>query len=510
MAVSVRARMNKPKIVKLVAQAMEELAQLALDQEATLWVVDRDLGTYVLNDAEYKRRFALHPTLENILKLLKSDGPIELSSLNDSFRVLPPRASHTEASKDSGIVYMTAIHLIHMFMDVEQWSMVFANIVSKAQVLEVLSTGELGSINGALQVMTAEFQISSPLVQTRETYFARHCRQLSNNTWIVVDVSLESIFPNPTARFIRKPSGCVIEEMRNGYSRVIWIEHVEVDYNTIHYLFRPLVTSGFAFCAKRWMGTLSRQCDRAAAFDYFNMLSNLSLLVVLVMQIHGRRRSLLKLADKMMRSYYAGVSTTTENAWKSIPLEGGEDIMVRTMLNEPETPGITIVVASTIWLPALPKDVFYFLRNGENRNQWDLLSLTSHTREVACLTTSLDPTNCVSIIETDKSSFIIYLQECRTNSTGSYVVYAPVDLFALNSVLTGDNPDRTKILASGFTILPDRPIMHGEEIGGTLLTIMFQIVDEEGSSPTYLPPRTIKTAFHLIKKTTSLIKTAVT
>ncbi|THG15810.1 hypothetical protein TEA_023670 [Camellia sinensis var. sinensis] len=351
--------------------------------------------------------------------------------------------------------------------------------------------------------MTAEFHVASPLVETRESYFARYCRQLGWNTWVVVDVSLESIFPNPAVRFVRKPSGCFIQGIGNGYSKVTWIEHTEVDNASVHYLFKPLVTSGFAFSAQRWVGTLARQCDRVAAFMDES-----------VMILRDGRKNLLMLADRMMRSYHSSVSSSPiENLWQPIPVDGGEDIMVTTKHNfgdDSQTPvGVYVTVATTIWVPAQPRHVFHFLRNGDHRNMWDLLSVNLNTREIAHVTTSRDLGNCVSIIAIDTSPLIFYMQESQTNSTGSYVVYAPVDILAVNSVLDGGDPDKVQMLSSGFAILPDRPTMHGEEIGGTLLTIAFQMLDESVSTRDYLPSSSVTTLYTIITRTAAMIRARV-
>jgi homeobox-leucine zipper protein len=47
--------------------------------------------------------------------------------------------------------------------------------------------------------------------------------------------------------------------------QVTWVEHVEVDDRSVHNLYKPLVNSGLAFGAKRWVGTLDRQCERLAS-----------------------------------------------------------------------------------------------------------------------------------------------------------------------------------------------------------------------------------------------------
>jgi homeobox-leucine zipper protein len=69
--------------------------------------------------------------------------------------------------------------------------------------------------------MTAEFQVPSPLVPTRENYFVRYCKQHADGTWAVVDVSLDNLrSPSPISRSRRRPSGCLIQELPNGYSKV--------------------------------------------------------------------------------------------------------------------------------------------------------------------------------------------------------------------------------------------------------------------------------------------------
>lgn len=68
--------------------------------------------------------------------------------------------------------------------------------------------------------MTAQFHLPSPLVRPREVYFARHSRQIDFNTWLVADVSLESVYPNPLVQFKRRPSGCLIHGLQSGLSMV--------------------------------------------------------------------------------------------------------------------------------------------------------------------------------------------------------------------------------------------------------------------------------------------------
>lgn len=88
----------------------------------------------------------------------------------------------------------------------------------------------------------------------------------------VVDVSLDSLRPSLTSKCRRRSSGCLIEELPTGYSKimivkVVWVEHTEVDDRSAHNIYRPLVNSGLAFGAKLWVGTLDRQYERLASFD---------------------------------------------------------------------------------------------------------------------------------------------------------------------------------------------------------------------------------------------------
>ena len=68
--------------------------------------------------------------------------------------------------------------------------------------------------------MTAEFQVPSPLVPTRENFFVRYCKKNADGSWVVVDVSLDGLRSCPIPRCRRRPSGCLIQELPNGYSKV--------------------------------------------------------------------------------------------------------------------------------------------------------------------------------------------------------------------------------------------------------------------------------------------------
>ncbi|KAL5978362.1 Homeobox-leucine zipper protein roc2 [Asimina triloba] len=341
-SLSGQSELEKPMVIELAVAAMEELVRMAQLGEP-LWVPGLDGSLEILNEEEYVRTFP------------RGIGP-------------KPFGLKSEASRESAVVIMNHISLVEILMDVNQWANVFSSIVSRALTAEVLSTGVAGNYNGALQVMSAEFQVPSPLVPTRESYFVRYCKQHSDGTWAVVDVSLDSLRPSPVLRCRRRPSGCLIQEMPNGYSKVTWVEHVEVDDRAVHSIYRPLVNSGLAFGAKRWVATLNRQCERLASV----MATNIPAGEFGVITNQDGRKSMLKLAERMVISFCAGVSASTAHTWTTLSGSGAEDVrvMTRKSIDDPgRPPGIVLSAATSFWLPVPPKRVFEFLRDENSRNE---------------------------------------------------------------------------------------------------------------------------------------------
>ncbi|KAH9796459.1 homeobox-leucine zipper protein MERISTEM L1 [Citrus sinensis] len=473
---------DKPMIVELAVAAMEEFLRMAQAGDP-LWT------DQVLNEDEYLRTFP------------RGIGPLGLRS---------------EASRESTVVIMNHVNLVEILMDVNQWSSVFCGIVSRAMTIEVLSTGVAGNYNGALQVMTAEFQVPSPLVPTRENYFVRYCKQHSDGTWAVVDVSLDNLRPSPTSKCRRRPSGCLIQELPNGYSKVIWVEHVEVDDRSVHNIYKPLVNSGLAFGAKRWVATLDRQCERLAS----SMANNIPAGDLCVITSPEGRKSMLKLAERMVTSFCTGVGASTAHAWTTLSATGSDDVrvMTRKSMDDPgRPPGIVLSAATSFWIPVPPRRIFDFLRDENSRSEWDILSNGGLVQEMAHIANGRDPGNCVSLLRVNSAnssqSNMLVLQESCTDSTGSYVIYAPVDIVAMNMVLSGGDPDYVALLPSGFAILPDGPGLNGGGIlevgsGGSLLTVAFQILVD--SVPTAkLSLGSVATVNSLIKCTVERIKAAV-
>ncbi|KAG2654360.1 hypothetical protein PVAP13_1NG485100 [Panicum virgatum] len=236
--------MERPMMAEMATRAMDELIRMAQAGEQ-LWArTGGPDGREVLNVDTYDSIF---------------------SKPGSSFR--GPDV-HVEGSRDSGLVFMSAIGLVDMFMDSSKWTEFFPAIVSNARTIDVLVNGMAGR-SESLVLMYEELHVMSPVVPTRELCFLRYCRQIEHGLWAIADVSVDlqprdARFGAPP-RSCRLPSGCLIADMANGYSKVTWVEHMEVeDRVPIHLLYRDRILSGAAFGAHRWLAALQRACERCA------------------------------------------------------------------------------------------------------------------------------------------------------------------------------------------------------------------------------------------------------
>lgn len=71
--------------------------------------------------------------------------------------------------------------------------------------------------------MQAEIQVISPLVPVRAVKFLRYCKQHAEGVWAVVDVSIHIPDGSNAHSYVyyrRLPSGCIVQDMPNGYPKV--------------------------------------------------------------------------------------------------------------------------------------------------------------------------------------------------------------------------------------------------------------------------------------------------
>uniref|UniRef100_A0ACD5XY39 Uncharacterized protein n=1 Tax=Avena sativa TaxID=4498 RepID=A0ACD5XY39_AVESA len=516
-------------LLELGLAAMEELVKVA-QVDDPLWLPSLDTGFETLNYDEYRRAFA---------------------------RVLGPSPAGfvSEATRDVGVVIVGSADLVNSLMDAARWSEMFPCVVARASTVEMISSGMGGTLNGTIQLMRAELQVLSPLVPIREVTFLRFCKQHAEGLWAVVDVSVDGVL-RPDAggaaagymgcRLL--PSGCVVEDMRNGYSKVTWVVHAEYDEAAAHELYRPLLRSGQALGARRWLASLQRQCE------YLAILCSSPLPSGGVDGGHHEaispvgRRCMLKLAQRMADNFCAGVCATAAQKWRRLDewrVEGGDQqqargggedkvrMMARQSVGAPgEPPGVVLSATTSVRLPGTPPQrVFDYLRDEQRRGEWDILANGEAMQEMDHIAKGQHHGNAVSLLRPNATSGnqnnMLILQETCTDPSGSLVVYAPVDVQSMHVVMGGGDSAYVSLLPSGFAILPDghnttptiappdngSPSVHGGSIGsntttGSLVTVAFQIL--VNNLPTAkLTVESVDTVSNLLSCTIQKIKSAL-
>ncbi|KAJ8755997.1 hypothetical protein K2173_024542 [Erythroxylum novogranatense] len=488
--------LEKSRIMEIVNQATEELQKMATAGDP-LWVRSVETGREILNYDEYIKEFGA----EN----------------SSSSR---PRRS-IEASRETRVVFVDLPRLVQSFIDVNQWKEMFPCLISKAANVYVICSGDGPNRNGAVQLMFAEMQMMTPLVPTREVYFVRHCKQLSPEKWAIVDVSIDKVEDNIDASLVKcrkRPSGCIIEDKSNGHCKVTWVEHLECQKSTVHTMYRTTVNSGLAFGAKHWIATLQLQCERLVFFMATNVPTKDSSGVATL----AGRKSILKLAQRMTQGFCRAIGASSYHTWNKVSSKTGEDIRVssRKNLNDPGEPlGVILCAVTSVWLPVSTHALFDFLRDDTRRNEWDIMSNGGPLQSIANLAKGQDRGNAVTIqaINSKENSMWVIQDSC-TNAYESMVVYAPVDITGMQSVITGCDSSNIAVLPSGFSILPDglesRPLVitsrqeeKGTE-GGSLLTMAFQVLTNT-SPATKLTAESVESVSTLIACTLRNIKTSL-
>lgn len=185
-------------------------------------------------------------------------------------------------------------------------------------------------------------------------------------------------------------------------------------------------------------------------------------------------------------------------------------IMTRKNVDDSgEPPGILLSASTSVWVPVSPRRLFDFLRDELMRSEWDILSNGGPMQEIANIFKGQDHSNSVSLLRSTamnaSQSSMLILQETSIDASGATVVYAPVDIPAMHSVMNGGDSAYVALLPSGFAILPD---VQGTEETGSLFTVAFQIL--VNSLPTAkLNVESIETVSNLISCTVQKIRAAL-
>ncbi|KAG2550313.1 hypothetical protein PVAP13_9KG230900 [Panicum virgatum] len=438
---------DRQQVLDLAATAADTLARMCRAGEP-LWVRRRGASSEVMVPDEHARMFS---------------WPVDGGKQGGGST---PAAARTEGSRDSAVVIMNSITLVDAFLDANKWMELFPSIVSKARTIQVINhgaaSGHLGS--GSLVLMQAEVQFPSPLVPAREVMFFRYCvHNAEEGTWSVVDFpaegfQLEALQTSSVVKCRRRPSGCIIQDMPNGYSSVVWVEHMEMvgEEKPLHQVFKDYVASGTAFGATRWISLLQRQCERLASELARNIADPR------VIHTPEARTNMMKLSQRMITTFCANISASGSQSWTALSESTEDTIRVTTRKNtDPGQPsGVILTAVSTSWLPFSHQQVFELLADEQQRCQLEILSNEGSLHEVAHIANGSHPRNCISLLRINAASnssqnVELLLQESSTHPNGgSLVVFGTVDVYAIQVTMSGGDPSYIPLLPLGFAIFP--------------------------------------------------------
>ncbi|PSS00172.1 Homeobox-leucine zipper protein [Actinidia chinensis var. chinensis] len=491
-------RLNKLQYsdISLMAQAIsnatEELSSLFLNE--TLWIKDPVDGRLVIHRETYEKTF----TRTNHLK---------------------SSSAWFESSKEKGFVRMNGVKLLEMLLDSTKRLDLFPTIITKEITLNDLITPTPGRQSGPLQLVYEQMHTLSPLLPPRDLYFLRYCHQIGEGSWMIVEVSYDifdgSQYMYPYLSW-RLPSGCLVRDMSNGCSMITWVEHVEVaDKSLTHRLYRDLIFHNLAYGAERWLFTLQRMCERFV----YEMMENRELGEVI--SLPEGRRSIMNLSQRMVKNLFANLTTKHTLDVPHLS-EKNTDVRVSVCksMGSGQSHALITNAVTSFWLPLPYQAVFDFLRDEKMRDQWDVLSHGIQFQEIAGISYGEHPGNCISIIQPliPSENNVLVLQESSVDPLGAIVAYAPIDRKYIEMVISGADSCNIPILPSGFIIASDgHPVpIDGAcsscataNPSGSLLTVVFQILACDASSPNELNMEMVTSVNALIRSTVENIKAAL-
>ncbi|XP_047331334.1 homeobox-leucine zipper protein HDG1-like [Impatiens glandulifera] len=409
---------EKLHFLDLAEKAMNELTIL-VNVNDPLWIEIVGEGGGVmesLNLGEYVKLFA--PCLE----------------------IKPDNNSTHYATRASGIIAANSSTILRALMDENQWPYLCQTIIGTSALIDIIQED-----NGTnLKMMYAELQALSSLIPVRKVKFIRFSRQVAEGVWGMVDVSVENSHDisetNPIINCRRFPSGCIVQDMPNGGSKVTWVEHLDFEENEFNHPLGVMCCSS-SFGAQRWLGSLKRQCLCLAIItsphDRISGMVNQS-----------RKRSMANMAHRMV-------------------VQVGETMVTIRNNNPGEPTGVVLSASKSFCMPISHQSLFNFLSHKHTRDGelMEVHSTIPIMRELVRIDKNNgDHLNRVSFLVTkvlhgNNQNSVPILQETQSDGSGSLLVYAQVTLEGMQTVMEGRDSSLVEILPSGFSIIPNTKLL---------------------------------------------------
>ncbi|KAG5587444.1 hypothetical protein H5410_047878 [Solanum commersonii] len=121
---------------------------------------------------------------------------------------------------------------------------------------------------------------------------------------------------------------------------------------------------------------------------------------------------------------------------------------------------------------------------------WDILTGGNNMIKLDRVLTGTFPGNNITIIQPyNMHKEMLMLEETSIDEMGAFLVYAPIELQAITSIVNGGDATKVPILPSGIIISPDGRLSSNRDDAanaqnGSILTVAFQILICDNNNPT--------------------------
>ncbi|KAM0908344.1 hypothetical protein ACQ4PT_015531 [Festuca glaucescens] len=399
-----------------------------------------------------------------------------------------PPGFGANGTRDTGLVMGTGPELVNILTDVTRFCEAFPGLVGSVTSNNILPAS---ANHGEVQLMNVNLTVLSPRMPICNAMFARQCVLIDTNTWAMVDVSVNDMYGQGSTSGASTginggvpmacrmlPSGCLIQDMKNGHCKVTWIVNVELDSTVVPGPYLPLLRSGHALGARRWLTSLQRHCQYLAILRL-----NLTRYIgkTPCAKPPKAKNSVLELAQKMTARFCATLCGADPGGqpWSSVEewrgkcaggIGGAESFEVavrvatlRTAANNAQglQAGLVVSAATTVWLPGIPANhVYVYLCDGNRRADWDTFSNGAPVQQEDYFAAiQFPPHYAVSVLRPKAADCATHkkmmLQQLCGDESCKLLAYAPVDEQALKQVMRGGSHAAVSLLPSGFVVLPD-------------------------------------------------------
>uniref|UniRef100_A0ACD5YS49 Uncharacterized protein n=1 Tax=Avena sativa TaxID=4498 RepID=A0ACD5YS49_AVESA len=410
-------------------------------------------------------------------------GEVEMLNLQQYINTMLPSVFgpyrvgfSVDGTRKTGDVMCAARNLVGILMDAALWSDVFPGIVGSASASRIIvapGSASSSSQNGTLLLMDADLRVLSPRVPIRKVKFVRQCQEVQPGKWAVVDVSVDGVLSVPPAHITcrLRPSGCLIEERNDSFCKVTWIMNMEYNDANVFPLYHPLLRSGKALGACRWLVSLQRYCEHLDILHTYTVpaLSNTGDITPIV------RKNIFEVAHRMTKSLYEVMCVPWSQPWRTYNEWSSEcgigvkrfKVVARILTfsagsgaPREQAAGAIVLRASTpIWFPGIPaQQVFGYLCDEKRRGEWDSLANDAPVLQEVCFATGKLPGNAVSVLRTaasDGTKGKLILQEVCADTSCMVLAYSTLDEQSLQHAMNNGGTASLSLLPSGLVILPD-------------------------------------------------------